>query len=251
MGKIKSELNATLAESNFRWLEKNEYPGRGLVAGLDDTSSHLVQVYWIMGRSENSQNRVFSNKAGRLYTEAANPKLVKDPSLIIYNAMLESSSRRDFIVSNGTQTDAVTKTIESGAAMEHALRQQMYEPDSPNYTQRITGISSRADAVSVQLFIQRKSRFGDGCDRVSYRYDELGAGYGFCITTYAGDGTPLPSFRDDPRLMPLTGSMKDIASSYWAALNVRNRVSLAVKFIDIAEGSSTLHIINQYKKVAA
>lgn len=225
----------------------NSYPGRGIVAGLDETGEYMVQVYWIMGRSENSRNRVFKadNETGRLFTEAANPSKVKDPSLIIYNAMREAVPY--YVVSNGDQTDTVMNDLDYGPfSLERALNRREYEPD-PNHTQRITAVSKIAmgGRQLLMMSILRKSRFGGRCDRSTYELD-TGPGFGFCITTYAGDGNPLPPFSGDPLLMPLVGGMEDIAHSYWNALNEENRVSLAVKWIEIFNGRSDIYIINKY-----
>jgi hypothetical protein len=218
------------------------------VAGLNESNEHLIQVYWIMGRSENSRNRIFKadDDTGRLYTEAAEAAKMKDPSLVIYNAMRERGPC--FIVSNGDQTDTV---VESPAPLylNVALQGRRYEPDAPNFTQRITATSSLSKGRSyIQMSILRKSMFGDECDQLFYEYVPQ-PGFGHCITTYAGDGDPLPPLRGDPLLMPLDGGMKEIANAYWNALDENNRVSLAVKFIEIGNGRSDIHIINKYKQL--
>lgn len=241
-----ADQNEVLAQFNFLELSRNPYPGRGIIAGLDETAKYLVQVYWIMGRSENSRNRVFKADAetGRLYTEAADATRMKDPALVIYNAMRKSGS--DFIVSNGDQTDTVDAS--STLYLNRALKERIYEPDPPNFTQRITAVSSlRKGVAPIQMSILRKARFGDECDRMLYEYTPT-PGFGYCITTYAGDGDPLPPFRGDPLIMPLRGSRDEILESYWSALNVENRVSLAVKFIDRSTGQSWIHLTNKYKQ---
>jgi IMP cyclohydrolase len=241
------------AQNNIEILARNPYPGRGIIAGLDGTGKNLVQVYWIMGRSENSRNRVFSKEGGRLYTEAADPKKMKDPSLIIYNAMDEigliQEAPRNFVVSNGNQTDKFIGCAGADVSLGSAMRQTTYEPDEPNYTQRITAVSSIYEKPTIEMFIHRKSSFGARCDRIRYLYDGLAAMVGFYISTYSGDGDPLPSFRSDPWLMPLQGGMRDIGALYWSALNEENRVALAVKFIRVKDRHSSIHIINKYEKV--
>lgn len=248
---MNAEVTVTLAQRNFLALSLNPYPGRGIVAGLDETGQYLVQVYWIMGRSENSRNRVFKadNETGRLYTEAADPSKVKDPSLIIYNAMRERGhffDTLDYIVSNGDQTDTVVES-KGPLYLNRVLDGRSYEPDAPNFTQRITAVHSLwKERPFLQMSILRRSRLGDTCDSVSFAYSRLYPGYAHCITTYAGDGNPLPPFYGDPLLVPLIGGMQDIAETYWAALNLENRVALAVKWIEIGNGRSDIHIINQY-----
>lgn len=234
--------------NNMHALTANPYPGRGIVMGVDETGEYVVQVYWIMGRSENSRNRVFSFEGGRVFTEAADPSKVKDPSLIIYNAMQES--RDFFVVSNGCQTDGAFQ--HPGAeGLQYALRPYQYEPDSPNFTPRITGTCYFLHSVipSFQLSILRKSRWGILCDRSLYTYEKIGDGFGFCLTTYSGDGDPLPPFIGDPVLMPLVGNIGDIATAYWDALNKQNRVSLAVKFVRISSMTSEIRVINKFSKL--
>ncbi len=235
------------AWSNYAELGRNLYPGRGIVVGRDETGKYLIQVYWVTGRSEKSRNRIFDADydAGRLFTEAADAAKMMDPSLVIYNAMRERGSF--YIVGNGDQTD----TVADSPHLPHlntALQGRIYEPDSPNFTQRITAVCVLQARPCVQMSILRKSVIGETCDRMFYEF-VLKPGCGYCIMTYAGDGDPLPPFRAEPLLMPLCGSMIDIANAYWNALNESNRVSLAVKFVKIRSGRSTIHIINKYEKV--
>ena len=245
---MQSEHLKLLADANLFKLSGNPYPGRGIVVGLDETGEYLVQVYWIMGRSPNSQNRVFGREGDRLFTEAADPREVKDPSLIIYNAMREYRDSMGLslaIVSNGHQTDAVAK---EGMI---ALHKYVYEPDAPNFTPRITGCSfwRRSGGISgAELSVLRKSPWDDYCDRCSYEYDELHLGYGYCITTYSGDGNPLPSFQGEPYLLPLVGGCNFIRETFWTTLNAQNRVAVAVKFIP-KHGISQTFVINKYTKV--
>lgn len=247
---MNAEELKTLAGNNLLALATNPYPGRGIVAGIDRTGGYMVQVYWIMGRSPNSRNRVFdADDNGRLFTEAADPSKVDDPSLIIYNAMREMGL--NYVVSNGDQTDTVISSlVPSMFSLDLALRGREYEPDKPNFTPRITAISSIVKKVRVALFMSvlRKSPFGKGCDRFTYELTPA-PGFGYCITTYSGDGDPLPSFSGDPVLMPLVGGIEEIANDYWRVLNEENRVSLAVKSIQISSGNSSIHIINKYAKV--
>ena len=240
--------NEAQAQKNFAWLQNSLYPGRGIVAGLDETGQYLVQIYWIMGRSENSQNRIFKSdsETGRLYTEAADPAKVKDSSLIIYNAMRENDMY--FIVSNGDQTDTVAAS--ESPLLNVSLATRFYEPDNPNFTQRITAVSlARSKKPLVQMSILRKSTFGDGCDRILYEYTPY-PGFGHCITTYSENGNPLPPFVGDPLLMPIRGTIEEVTQSYWSALHEDTRVSLAVKFIDMASGKSTIQIFNKNTQVA-
>ncbi len=240
---------AITADRNFFALSTNPYPGRGLIIGKDETGKSLVQVYWIMGRSENSRNRIFSSDGGRIFTEAADPSKVVDPSLIIYNAMAEVKSFSCgplFVVSNGSQTDSFVTRAKAEGGLHGVLSGTCYEPDAPNFTPRISGFCL---GTLVELSILRKSSWGESCDRSFYEYEKIEPSFGFCLTTYSGDGNPLPAFRGDPLLMPLVGRSTEIAEKYWEALDEANRVSLVVKFIDIESGVSSWNIINKNKKV--
>ena len=246
---MNAEKLKTLAGNNLLELATNPYPGRGIVVGIDRTGGYMVQVYWIMGRKENSRNRVFGiGDNGRLFTEAADPSKVTDPSLIFYNAMREVGLY--YVVSNGDQTDTVISALGPNTfSLDLALRGREYEPDLPNFTPRITAVSSIAKGrTALFMSVLRKSPFGEGCDRFTYELTPA-PGFGYCITTYSGDGDPLPSFSGDPVLMPLVGGIEEIANDYWVALNGENRISLAVKSIQISSGNSSIHIINKYAKV--
>lgn len=256
------ELNRE-AGINRGILANNPYPGRGIIVGLDETGNNLVQVYWIMGRSPNSRNRVFGydEKEGRLFTEAADPSQVKDPSLIIYNAMREKSFEGKSylsIVSNGAQTDTVMD-CPSGRRINDLpvnMSSWVYEPDAPNFTPRITAVSmwmkyTSREAPLFQISILRKSIWSDACDRHLYEFDGVGPGFGYCVTTYSFmsycNGGPLPSFHGEPYLLPLHGDSDLIADIYWDMLDSDNRVSLAVKLIP-RRGPSHIAIINKFQK---
>ena len=235
------------ANRNLEALRRNPYPGRGLIAGMDESGASLVQVYWIMGRSANSRNRVFESEGGRVWTAPADPSKVKDPSLIIYNAMNEL--RGLYVATNGDQTDTIVEAALAGADWRAALDTRVYEPDAPNFTPRIAAVCSLRQGVHVaELAVLKKSAFGDGCDRHTFRLERFGQGFGHCVTTYMGDGDPLPSFRGEPYVLPLPGGIDAVAETIWNALNEENRVSLAVKFIDVEKNASTLRIINKYAK---
>lgn len=238
------------AQKNLKALSENPYPGRGIVLGLHENGKSAVQVYWIMGRSENSRNRVFESEDGRLFTVAADPSKVKDPSLIIYNAM--RSIHKTHIVSNGHQTDDVCKGVTCGDNMQARLQSWTYEPDAPNFTPRITGECVLWDgAVSAEFSILRRSPWDDSCERHFHYYPALVEGFGYCVTTYQGDGNPLPPFQGEPILVNVWGAtIEEIAYAYWDMLGSENRVSLAVKMIDIASGESRIHIINRFTKVS-
>ena len=241
-----------LAKANLFNLGGNPYPGRAIVAGLDETGANLVQVYWIMGRSENSRNRIFSCENGRLFTEAADLSKVKDPSLIIYNAMREAEylpGAVAYIASNGDQTDTAVNFIREPHGFHEAMNRRQYEPDAPNFTPRITALSwwQYKGNAGAQMSILRKSPWSDACDRHLYEFHGIGRGFGYCLTTYSGGGDPLPAFQGEPYLLPLLGNARLIAENFWDTLDPDNRVSLAVKFIP-KNGPSETVIKNKYKK---
>jgi hypothetical protein len=251
-----------LAGKNLIALGENPYPGRGIVVGIDESGKYLVQAYWIMGRSENSRNRVFViEDEGVLKTEAADPEKVKDPSLIIYTAMAEvgtirllqenkaSSFRlKNYAVSNGHQTLAAL--VDGG--LNDSMRDWRYEPDEPNYTPRISALVQLGGWARclTEISILKKSPLNQGCDKYLYKLDINSLrGLGYCVTTYSGDGNPLPSFSGDPYLLPLEGNIGEVAQMLWDNLNEENRVSLAVKFVEIETKQSKITVINKYTAV--
>ena len=237
---------AQLAAANFEnYLGQNPYPGRGLVLGRSGEDTWVI-IYWIMGRSANSRNRRFVAERATLRTEPVDLKLVADPSLIIYEAMLELPGI--YLVSNGDQTRTMYKTIQGGGTIEEALAKREREPDAPNFTPRISGmISVKGNAVSTVLSILKANPIDPTyTDRYFYRPTMPQAGYGFGLTTYRSDGDPLPSFAGDPLLLPCLGTGQEIMEKYWDALNAENRVSLAVKEIPAQSGKSQIFIKNRF-----
>jgi len=208
----------------------------------------MVQIYWIMGRSPNSRNRVFEAQLGLLRTSAADPAKVSDPSLIIYNAMRELKDL--YIVSNGDQTDTVYQTLTHGGTFEQALATRNHEPDAPNFTPRISGLFDlRSGKPIAKLSIIKASPFGPQTSiRAYYQIDAFTPGFGHCITTYQGDGNPLPPFEGEPYLLPLAGDADAIADGFWQALNQENRVSLAVKTIAPLSGTSRTILRNKHAR---
>ena len=246
-----SELRVA-AWNNLMKLKRNLYPGRGIIMGMDESGKYLIQVYWIMGRSENSRNRIFViEEKGILKTEAADPAKVKDPALIIYIAMAEESPGR-YAVSNGHQTlDASQSESLDGLKSKMTENVWRYEPDAPNFTPRITAVF-RPHFIGHQIAeisILKKSPFGPERVQNLYKIPIIEPGFGYCIHTYDGDGDPLPSFSGDPYLLPLEGDIKNIAEKIWSNLDEENRVSLAVKFIEIRAPKSEIFVINKYTAV--
>ncbi|MCP4130215.1 MAG: inosine monophosphate cyclohydrolase [bacterium] len=237
-----------MSEQNISNLSKNPYPGRGIIIGLTPDSAHYVQVYWIMGRSENSRNRVFVNDNGTVKTSAFDESKMKDPSLIIYN------SNRSFgeyhIVSNGDQTDTIYDALNDGTDFLQSLNSRTFEPDAPNFTPRISGLINPVNSGYVyQLSILKALNNNEAaCSKQFFNYETGIAGYGHCIHTYATDGNPIPPFEGEPYLVELFNDIKETGEFYWEKLDQDNKVSLVVKFINRSSGEAAYQVINKHVK---
>ncbi|WP_127588444.1 IMP cyclohydrolase [Paenibacillus koleovorans] len=235
------------AQPNIERLEGNRYPGRGIIIGLTPDATRLVQVYWIMGRSENSRNRVFiAEENGFLRTEAKDPAKLSDPSLIIYYPLRHTATGAH-IVTNGDQTDTIYEALNGGGTFEQALATRTYEPDAPNYTPRISGIVDLKDPQFAYKLSILKTNQGDPAQTVRnfYTYEKAIAGYGHLIHTYSADGDPLPSFTGEPTLVTLQDDIGATAKFYWEKLDEANRISLLVKSIRLSDGHTELTVINK------
>lgn len=222
------------------------YPGRGIILGTSDAGK-AVAAYFIMGRSVNSRNRIFMPQGDGLRTEAFDPALLTDPSLVIYNAVRVLGDTT--IVTNGDQTDTIYDHMVSGGGFQTALGTRTFEPDAPNYTPRISGIINMgADTFSYRLSILKSANGNPAiCHRFFFDYDRPQAGVGHFIHTYSGDGDPLPSFEGEPEPVVLSGDIDRIASDIWENLDEENRVALFVRMIDPHVHSITTRIINKNK----
>ena len=235
-----------IAESHFEHhLSQNPYPGRGLVIARSGEDSWLI-VYWIMGRSINSRNRRLIVHKGVLRTEPIDTSLVSDPSLIIYDAMLELPGI--YLVSNGDQTRTIYETIQSGGRFEDALAKREREPDAPNYTPRISGmLSFEGEMATVILSILKANPLDSAyTDRYFFQPAIPRIGYGFGLTTYSGDGEPLPSFVGEPLLLPCKGGAEEVLERYWNGLNADNRIAIGVKEIRDQGNWSGLIVKNRF-----
>ncbi len=224
----------------------NPYPGRGLVVGKSADGSHWQQIYFIMGRSPNSRNRQFAVQGSTLETQPFDVAKVEDPSLIIYEAMLEHD--KTFLVSNGDQTRTLYSGLANGQSMEQALREREREPDAPNYTPRITGmleLSSQNPGISLSILKANKID-PTLTDRHYFFPSPPSNGIGYGLTTYMGDGNPLPTFVGDPLLLPIEATVEETLEKYWLALNLENRISLAVKEIALDGTTSRIVTVNKY-----
>lgn len=234
------------AKENRDRLQQNSYPGRGIVIGLTPDGTRLMQVYWIMGRSVNSRNRIFvQEENGFVRTEAADPAQLTDPSLIIYYPARHADGVH--IITNGDQTDTIWEAVKSGGTFEEALSTRTFEPDGPNYTPRISGIVDLNDKLNAYKLSILKTTGGDPSQtqRHYFHYEKAIAGIGHCIHTYQGDGEPLPSFTGEPYPVPLGNDAEETARTFWNALNEENRISLLVKTIPLNGGEMELIVINK------
>ena len=224
-----------------------DYPGRGIVIGRSEDGTKAVTAYFIMGRSENSRNRVFVEDGEGIRTQAFDPSKLSDPSLIIYAPVRVLGDKT--IVTNGDQTDTVYDLMKQGKTFEESLRTREFEPDGPNYTPRISGLMTVSSGKYEYAMSILKSHNGnpDQCDRYTFSYDAPVAGEGHFIHTYMKDGNPLPSFEGEPTWVKISGNIDEFTDMIWNNLNQDNKVSLFVRYIDIATGEYETRIINKNK----
>ena len=228
-------------------LKQNAYPGRGIVIGQSANGKYAVTAYFIMGRSENSRNRVFVEDGDGIRTQAFDPSKLSDPSLIIYAPVRVLGNNT--IVTNGDQTDTIYELMDKQMTFEQALRTREFEPDAPNYTPRISGIMHVDQGNYSYAMSILKSNNGNGasCNRYTFAYQQPVAGEGHFIHTYQCDGDPLPSFEGEPKLVAILDDMKAFTDMLWNSLNEDNKVSLFVRYIDIATGEAESVIVNKNK----
>ncbi len=228
-------------------LKNNSYPGRGIILGRSANGTKAVAAYFIMGRSENSRNRIFVTEGEGIRTEAFDPSRLTDPSLIIYAPVRVLGNKT--IVTNGDQTDTIYEGMDRQLTFEQALRSREFEPDAPNYTPRISGIMHIEQGSYSYAMSILKSDNGrpDNCLRYTFAYKNPIAGEGRFIHTYMGDGNPLPSFEGEPKLVSIPDDMEEFTQLLWNSLNEDNKVSLFVRYIDIAAGTYETAIINKNK----
>mgnify|MGYP000703761617 FL=1 len=226
-------------------LQENAYPGRGIVLGRSEDGTKAVAAYFIMGRSENSRNRIFVEEGEGIRTQAYDPSKLTDPSLIIYAPVRVLGHRT--IVTNGDQTDTVYEGMEKGLTFEQSLRSREFEPDAPNYTPRISGLMELENGGYSYSLSILKSNNGDPacCNRYTFSYENCAAGEGHFIHTYLHDGNPLPSFEGEPKLVAIPDDMEKFTNMLWNNLNPENKVSLFVRYIDIATGKYETVIKNK------
>ena len=228
-------------------LQNNSYPGRGIVIGKTPDGTKAVAAYFIMGRSENSRNRVFVVEGEGIRTQAFDESKLVDPSLIIYAPVRVLGN--ETIVTNGDQTDTVYEGLEKGLTFEQSLRCREFEPDGPNYTPRISGVMHIEDGKFDYAMSILKSNNGNpaASNRYTFSYENPVAGEGHFIHTYKCDENPLPSFEGEPKWVEILDDMEAFTDMLWNSLNEDNKVSLFVRYIDIATGEYETKIINKNK----
>lgn len=228
-------------------LKNNSYPGRGIILGRSADGTKAVAAYFIMGRSENSRNRIFVEDGAGIRTQAFDPDKLSDPSLIIYAPVRVLGNKT--IVTNGDQTDTIYECMDRQMTFEQSLRSREFEPDGPNFTPRISGIMHVEDGKYNYAMSILKSRDGnpDGCNRYTFAYESPAAGEGHFIHTYMHDGNPLPSFEGEPKLISISDDIDGFTDLLWDSLNEENKVSLFVRYIDIQNGNYETRIVNKNK----
>ncbi len=226
-------------------LKSNAYPGRGIILGKSPDGKKAVAAYFIMGRSENSRNRVFVEEGEGIRTQAYDPSKLTDPSLIIYAPVRVLGNK--MIVTNGDQTDTIYEGMDKQLTFEQSLRQREFEPDAPNYTPRISGIMHVENGKYNYAMSILKSSDGDpsGCNRYTFAYENPKAGEGHFIHTYMHDGDPLPSFEGEPKRIAVPDDIEEFTKLLWNSLNEENKVSLFVRYIDIETGAYETTITNK------
>ena len=219
----------------FKYLSKLEYPGRGIILGKSDDGKNVVFAYFIMGRSVNSRNRIFDVYGDDIRTKAFDESLLNDPSLIIYSPVKVFGN--NVIVTNGDQTDTIYEYLKTGKSFEDALYTRTFEPDAPNFTPRISGLIELKDRLKLKFSIL-KSDEGDENQtlRFFYNYDNPKPGEGFLIHTYKENSDPLKSFEGEPKKVQISGDIDAFSEKLWNSLDSENKISLAVRYINLETG---------------
>lgn len=225
-------------------LEGNSYPGRGIVVGKSADGTKACAAYFIMGRSANSRNRVFTVKNGEVFTEPFDASKVEDPSLIIYAAVRQYEN--NLIVTNGNQTDTIYEGLAAGKSFSQALTAREFEPDAPNLTPRISGMLTfdQGDFTYEMSILKSADAEGTGCNRFTYSYVPMN-GVGHFLHTYVCDGNPIPTFQGEPERVAIPDDMESFAREIWESLDENNKISLYVRYVDLATGKVEEKLINK------
>jgi hypothetical protein len=222
----------------------NSYVGRGIVIGKTPDGKKACSAYFIMGRSSNSRNRIFQKEDEVLYTKPFDASKVEDPSLIIYAALRTYENK--LIVTNGDQTDTVYEGLKQGVSFRDALATREFEPDAPNFTPRISGMLTFADQDFTYEMSILKSADAEGsaCSRYTFSYPAL-AGLGHFLHTYVCDGNPIPTFQGEPERVSLPDDIDTFTTTLWEALDADNKISLYVRYTDLATGDYEDRLLNK------
>ena len=222
----------------------NSYPGRGIVIGKTPDGKKAATAYFIMGRSQNSRNRIFEERDGAVFTKAFDESKVEDPSLIIYAAVRKAFNK--LVVTNGDQTDTICEGIKNGKGFAEALSSREFEPDSPNFTPRISGILNFYNSnFNYEMSILKSAdKDGTACSRYTFSYPSL-SGVGHFIHTYQGDGNPLPTFLGEPERVKMYDDIDEFTSILWNALDSDNKISLYVRYTDLETGAEENRLVNK------
>lgn len=225
-------------------IEGNSYVGRGIVLGKSEDGKKACAAYFIMGRSNNSRNRVFTERNGEVFTEPFDASKVEDPSLIIYAAIRQYENK--LIVTNGNQTDTIYDGLAAGKSFGEALTAREFEPDYPNLTPRISGMITFAggDFTYEMSILKSADEKGTACNRYTFSYPSL-PGLGHFIHTYVCDGNPIPTFQGEPERVAIPNDIDTFTNSLWNALDKDNKISLYVRYTDLATGESENRLINK------
>ena len=225
-------------------IDGNPYVGRGIVIGKSSDSKQAATAYFIMGRSANSRNRVFTVKNGEVFTEPFDASKVEDPSLIIYAALRKFENK--LIVTNGDQTDTVYDGIVTGKSFSESLESREFEPDAPNFTPRISGMLTfgENDFKYEMSILKSLDENGSDCARYTFSYPSK-AGLGHFIHTYVTDGNPIPTFQGEPERVAIPDSIDEFADEIWNYLDENNKISLYVRYTDLTDGSYEEKLINK------
>lgn len=225
-------------------IEGNSYVGRGIVIGKSKDGTKACVAYFIMGRSANSRNRIFMKRGGEVYTEPYDASKVEDPSLIIYAAV--RAHRNHLIVTNGDQTDTVYHGLQEGQSFFQALETRCFEPDAPNFTPRISGMLTfeNGDFSYHMSILKSVDAVGSACARYGFSYPSV-AGLGHFIHTYVCDGNPIPTFQGEPERVQIPDQIDAFTTSLWNALDAENKISLYVRYVDLASGEYEDRLINK------
>ena len=225
-------------------LKDNTYPGRGIVIGKTPDGTKAATAYFIMGRSENSRNRIFIEKNGEIFTEPYDASKVQDPSLIMYAAIL--SFGNNLVVTNGNQTDTVIEGLRAGKGFSEALESREFEPDAPNYTPRISGMLTfgERDFTYQMSILKSADAEGSACNRFTFNYTPKN-GLGHFIHTYVCDGSPIPTFQGEPERIEVCDDIAEMTERLWNALDEQNKISLYVRYTDLKTGDNEDRLVNK------